>query len=74
MEQPWGRLFLSVVIAEIVMQHVEYCALVTNDTAFVTLRLRHLSFTAVHKTKSTIFRTPKSSLQKRSKKLENFLF
>ena len=49
------------------------CNLPRNDTALVTLRWRHL--TAVHKDEIDDFhRTPTSSLLKRSKKMENFLF
>ena len=48
MEQPWGR--LSVVVTEIVMQHVEESALATCwQTIPLWLRYVDDTFTAVHK-------------------------
>ena len=72
---------VSVVVAEIVMQHVEERALATClQTIPLWLRYVDDTFTAVHKDEIDDFhdhltnRTPTSSLLKRSKKMENFLF
>ena len=68
---------VSVVVAEIVMQHVEDRALATcRQTKPLSLRYVDDTFTAVHKDDIDALtnRTPKSSLPKKSKKMENFLF
>ena len=71
---------VSVVVAVIVMQHVEERALATcRQTIPVWLRYVDDTFKAVHKDEIDDFhdhlnRTPTSSLLKRSKKMENFLF
>ena len=72
---------VSVVVAEIVMQHVEERALATcRQTIPLWLQYVDDTFTAVHKDEIDAFtttltnRTPTSSLPKKSKKMENFLF
>ena len=72
---------ISVIVAEIVMQHVEERALATcRQTIPHWLRYVDDTFTAVHKDEIDDFhdhltnRTPTSSLPKRSKKMKNFLF
>jgi len=70
---------VSVVVAEIVMQHVEEGALDTYRQT-IPLWLRYVDDTLITKTKLTLSmttltnRTPTSSLPKKSKKSENFLF
>ena len=73
---------VSVVVAEIVMQHVEERALATcRQTILLWLRYVDDTFTAIHKDEIDTFhdhllmnRTLTSSSPKKRKKMENFLF
>ena len=72
---------VSVVVAEIVMQNIEEQALATyTRTVPLWLRCVDDTFTAVHKTESTIFtntltdRTRTYSSPRRSKKMVRYLF